>query len=424
MRKEVSLKYKLMYGERSNLGNHHRKPFGPGKEQMKIRIVFVDDDPKMLAGLQKRFRGMRNEWEMTFAGSGQEALEILQREAFHILVTDMRMPGMDGAELLRRVEKLYPHIVRIILSENSDAEMILKSAGPAHQCLSKPCDAGKLKMAVARAGTMRSLLKNEALINLISGIETLPSLPSLYTEVVNEANSPNGSLNKVGEIISKDVGMSAKILQLVNSSFFGLPSHVNSPIRAVCLLGLETIKSLIISVKIFSQFNRSGLSGFPISRLWNHSIATGIIARGMATQKDAGQNRIDEAFMAGLLHDVGKLILLDRLPQQYLEITAMEKSLRCPLWEAEQKVLGTTHAQVGAYLMGIWGLSESIVEALAYHHCPSKCPNESFSTLTAVHLANSVEHESSTGSSLNRLDFQYLEKLGIDDQGRDMAGTA
>jgi HD-like signal output (HDOD) protein len=256
---------------------------------------------------------------------------------------------------------------------------------------------------------------------VISGIESLPSLPALYKEVVEEATSPNGSLNRVGEIMSRDVAMSAKILQIVNSSFFGLPQHVTTPIRAVNLLGLEIVKSLILSVKIFSQFGRSELPGYSMTNLWNHSISTGIVAKAIAKEGGIGTGMLDEAFAAGLLHDVGKLVLLDELPEKCSEISEIVSSANCRLWEAEQEILGTTHAQIGAYLMGIWGLSESSVEAIAFHHCPCKCPNEGFSTLTAVHMANHIVHHNPAldRDLMTGLDREYMERLDIADRVED-----
>ena len=229
-------------------------------------------------------------------------------------------------------------------------------------------------------------------------------------------SSQDGSLARVGDIISKDVGMSAKLIQLVNSAFFGLPTRVSSTVRAVNLLGLETIKTLILTIKIFSQFDRAGLPCYSISSLLDHSISTGIFARSIAAQEDLGQNRIDEAFMAGMLHDIGKLILLDKLPERRLEISDACNSSACCLWEAEQNVLGTTHAQIGAYLMGIWGLPESLVEAIAFHHCPGTCSNRSFGTLAVIHLANSAEHCAHGEKSTKRLDLSYLEELEIGDR--------
>ena len=380
---------------------------------MKKRILFVDDEYKVLDGLRKRLRGMRSEWEMEFAASGQEALEVLKGKSFHVVATDMRMPGMDGCQLLERVKNLHPQVVRIIFSEYSDKDLILNSAGLTHQFLAKPCDAQALKKTLGRACAVRELLEDESLINVISKIESLPSLPSLYQEVLEEVNSPNGSLARVGEIISTDVGMSAKLLQLVNSAFFGLPAPVSSTVRAVNLLGLETIKTLILTIKIFSQFDCAGLPSYFISSLLDHSISTGILARSIATQEDLEQNQIDQAFMAGLLHDIGKLILLDKLPSKCLEISDAVNSGDYQLWEAEQKVLGTSHAQVGAYLMGIWGFPESVVEAIAFHHCPSKCSNCSFGVLSVIHLANASEHDGHAKNNGNRLDTDYLDKLGI-----------
>lgn len=379
--------------------------------RMKKKILFVDDESNVLEGLQRILRSMRSEWEMEFAVSGQQALHILGSKPFDVVVTDMRMPGMDGCQLLEKVKVVHPQIVRIILSGYSDRDLIFSSVGLAHQFLSKPCDAATLKATVSRACAMRELLEDEFLIKIVSRIESLPSLPSLYKEVLEEVDSENGSLEKIAGIISKDAGMSAKLLQLVNSAFFGLPARVNSILRAVNLLGIETIKTLILSVKIFSQFDRPGL--LSVSKLWEHSLLTGMIARSIATQEDLGQNQIDEAFTGGLLHDLGKLILLDKLPKKSAEAADLSTATGRPIWEAEQRLLGTTHAQVGAYLIGIWGLSESLVEAIAFHHCPGKCSNGSFSTLSAVHLANAAEHGDRGQSNKDRLDSDYLKKLGI-----------
>lgn len=385
---------------------------------MKRRILFVDDEPVLLDGLKRMLRGMRDQWEMTFAVSAEAALEIIKCKPVDVVVTDVRMPGMDGVQLLSQVRDLYPQTVRIILSGTNDKDLIFKSIGSAHQYLSKPCEGETLRATISRACTLRGLLDDKSLVSVVSGIESLPSLPALYEEVVEEANSPNGSLNRVGEIISRDVGMSAKILKIVNSSFFGLPQHVTTPVRAVNLLGLEIVKSLILSVKIFSQFGRSELPGYSIANLWNHSISTGILAKAIAKEVGIGKDLLDEAFTAGLLHDVGKLVVLDELPEKCGEINEMVNSAHCPLWEAEQAILGTTHAQIGAYLMGIWGLSESGVEAIAFHHCPAGCPNQGLSTLTAVYLANNIVHYNPAldRDLMTGLDREYLERLGIADR--------
>lgn len=378
---------------------------------MKKKILFVDDEANVLDGLRRILRDMRGQWEMEFAASGQQAIEILGSRAFDVVVTDIRMPGMDGRQLLEKVKQSYPQMVRIILSGHSEKDLIFSSVGLAHQFLSKPCDIETLRATVARACAMRELLEDEYLLEVVSSIDVLPSLPSVYKDVIEEVNSEDGSLEKIGEIISKDAGMSAKLLQLVSSAFFGLPERSKSIARAVNLLGIEIIKTLILSVSIFSQYESSGLAS--ISTLWDHSLETGMIAKNIATNQKLDK---DEAFLAGLLHDVGKLILLDKLPQKCEEAANLSKTGACSIWEAEQTVLKTTHAHIGAYLMGIWGLSGTLVEAIALHHCPGKCSNSTFGTLTAVHLADWAEHSRRAEAGKYGLDKEYLNKLGLSEK--------
>ncbi len=382
------------------------------------RILFVDDESMVLDGLRRMLRGMRNEWEMEFVASGHDAMEVLAGRQFDVIITDMRMPGMDGCQLLNHVKDLHPRVVRIVLSGQSDKEMVLKSVGPAHQFLSKPCDAETLRATVVRVCSMRTLLEDEALIKVVSGMESLPSLPQLYTEVVSEVNSADGSLNRIGEIISKDSGMCAKILQLVNSAFFGLPRQVTSSIKAVQFLGLDTVKALILSAKVFSTSSHSDFAHYSVDELWRHSLGTGLCAKAIAKMENWGQEVIEEVFTAGLLHDVGKLILVDKFPAKCLEVVKRIND-ETHLYEAELDIFGTTHAQVGAYLLGIWGLSGEIIKAVAWHHTPSSCPSPFPSVLAAVHLADFFDCERPSSlevKSLPQLDIQYLDSLGITDR--------
>lgn len=208
---------------------------------MKLSVLFVDDEPHVLQGLQRMMRSMRQEWEIITAGGGLEALDLLSRKPVDVVVTDMRMPGMDGTQLLNEIKNSYPQIVRIILSGQSDREMILKSVRPAHQYLAKPCNDEILKSTIERSCWLRDLLADNSLKQLISRIDSLPSLPTLYLEILRELESPYSSMQKIGEIISRDIGMTAKILQMVNSAFFGFRRHIASPAEAAELLGLETI---------------------------------------------------------------------------------------------------------------------------------------------------------------------------------------
>ncbi len=380
------------------------------------RILFVDDEPNVLDGLRRMLRPMRMEWETAFALGGEEALATLAEKRFDVVVSDMRMPGMDGAQLLTEVKRRYPEIVRIVLSGHSEKETVFRSVGPAHQYIAKPCDTKQLKKIITQACALRDLLSEDSLRDLVSQMSTIPSLPQAYADILGELQSPDASIKRVGEIVSKDVGMTAKILQLVNSAFFGLRHHVSSPSQAASFLGVDTLKSLVLSVHIFSQLDDVKIEGFSLDRLWNHSAATGALAKRIAAAEGCAEQLCDHALMAGLLHDAGKLVIAANLPERYSGVLASVEDEGLELWEAERKILTNTHAEVGAYLLGLWGLPDPIVEAVAFHHSPSKCLEEKFAPLTAVHAANALEHEPSDAGedpNASRLDTEYLGQLGL-----------
>ena len=214
---------------------------------------------------------------------------LLEGEPFDVIVTDMRMSDMDGAGLLREVQRRYPKMVRIILSGLSSHEMIVKAAGSAHQFLLKPCEPELLKRTINRSCTLRDLLENEALEQIVSQTESLPSLPELYCKLMEEIKASKGSIRRVGEIIETDLSMSAKVVQLVSSAFFGLPRKVSRPSEAVMLLGLDTVKALALTNGLFSMFDESTLSFIPIKNIYEHSMKTGSIAREIARMEGAGQ---------------------------------------------------------------------------------------------------------------------------------------
>jgi len=384
---------------------------------MKKQVLFVDDDLMILEGLKRMLRGLRSEWDMTFVNCGSEALEKMSAGAFDVIVTDMRMPEINGAQLLDEVKNRYPHIVRVILSGQSDNEMAMQTVKSAHQYLAKPCDADALKSVISRAFALRDLLVQEGLKRLLSQMESLPSLPSLYTQVVELIQSPDSSIKRIGEVIAQDLAMTTKILQLVNSAFFGIPRHISSPSQAAGLLGLDTIKALILTIGIFSKFEQKQFDHFGIETLWNHSIKTGAIAKKVADNEGADKYLSDNAFMAGLLHDVGKLVLVVNVPDKYEEVIETKKDKNISLNQAEQSVFGTSHAEVGAYLAGLWGLPDAIVEAVAFHHRPKECLSDDMIPMTFVHIADGMEHhgngESSIEKMLSTLDYSYLEKLNL-----------
>lgn len=380
----------------------------------------MDDERNVLDGLRRMLRSMRNEWEMEFVESGERALELLAGKSFDMIVVDMRMPGMDGLQLLNAVRDRRPDMVRIILSGYADQEMTMQSVRVAHQLLSKPCEPEVLKTTIGRAFALRDILRDESLLRVVSRIESLPAMPSIYMEVLEELNSPNASAHTVTAIISKDLGITSKILHVANSAFFGVHSSTNSLDRAITLLGLETVAALVAIVQVFSAQKTGGARGFSISTLWSHSIKTGVLAKAIATAENQPQGTIDESFTAGLLHDVGRLVLAVSLPEAYERSLALASETGRPIVEVEREVVGATHAEVGAYLMGLWGLSDGIVEAIAFHHTPRDCMARSFCPLAAVHVANCLSGDPGLPNGMPvanaSIDCKHLADLGLSDR--------
>jgi HD-like signal output (HDOD) protein len=333
---------------------------------------------------------------------------------------------MDGTELLARVKELYPGVVRIVLSGQSDRDLTLKSAVSAHQYLSKPCDAESLKVTIARAVALKTAFTDPSLQALVSGAGTLPSIPSLYVELMNKLESPDACAQDVANIIAKDPAMTAKILQLSNSAFFGLRRRMCDPRDAVLYLGLDTLKALALSVKVFSQFTVRPLSRFSIDDLGKHTILTGILARRIAIAEGLSKQSVEDSFMAGLLHDIGKLVLVATAPGKYEQAMKLVEANGIHPRDAERRVFGTTHSEIGTYLLWLWGLPDSVVEAVAYHHEPDRCPARRLGPLTAVHAANVLAHQSGAAKTevpangldksridIPELDTEYLDQLGL-----------
>jgi HD-like signal output (HDOD) protein len=382
---------------------------------MKKRILFVDDEEFALRGLDRLLRSMRDEWDMEFVDSGDKALASMAEAHFDVIVSDMRMPGMNGAELLNEVMKRHPKTVRLILSGYADRDLILKCVGSTHQYLAKPCDAKTLKMTVRRAAHLEESLKSEALRLLVNRCSVLPSVPALYSEIVEILQDPEADVETVGAIMVKDVAMTAKILKLVNSAFFGLGNEISSPGEAVAYLGTDTIKSLILVTHAFSNAVIR-VDGFSMESLWTHSLEVSNAAKAVAFYEGAEKKLIDEAFAAGLLHDVGKLVFAVNLPQEYQQAISLAREKKFSLADAEKQIFGANHADVGAYLLGLWGLPVPVVEAIALHHQPEMTLLRSFSPLTAVHVGNafaSAEYPSITGIPASELDLNYLSTIGL-----------
>jgi len=384
----------------------------------KKTILFVDDEPNILAGLRRMLRSMRKSMHFEFAENGQAALELMAARPVDVVVSDMRMPGMDGAALLSTIQKEYPHAIRIMLTGQADDEAIMRTVGVVHQFLAKPADPDILKQVINRASALQDLMADDRLKQLVSSVGSLPSLPETYARLQQVIKDPEAGLDEVAAVIEQDLAMSAKVLQLVNSAFFGLYRHIESPGRAVSLLGLDTIKALVLGVGVFSEMQAVPSRIYNVSRLWDHSLACAAFAKAIAADSD-NRELTDNAFIAGLLHDVGKLLLISRMGREFEQAVLLAREEEITLNEAEHRVFGAGHGDVGGYLIGIWGLPGAVVEAITFHHRLDSYPEPDLSPALAVQVADWIDyqlHPERIVGAPPLLDEHLLTQLGLSDR--------
>lgn len=360
-----------------------------------MRVLFVDDDANILRSFKRLLMGLGAGIHGSFATDGANALDMLTTQEFDVVVADMRMPVMSGAELLSNVQKLYPGVVRIILSGQSDQKAMLDSVKPAHQFLSKPCTSEHMLATLKEAMRLKSILANESIRSSVAQIGSLPSLPAIYEEFMAEVRKDNYSNTRLGAIVARDMAMTANLLKVINSSYFGLSRTIETPADAINYLGLEMVKSLILGVHLFSELKGCPEIGISLPLLWDHSMRTANLVKCLTEQLAMDKKQIGACYLAGILHDIGKLILVDKCCEEYAKAVEFANRENVCIYDAEKAVLGCTHAEVGAYLIGLWSLPAEVVDAITHHHTPAESGIRSiYHPLPLVHMANAMDHQS------------------------------
>jgi HD-like signal output (HDOD) protein/ActR/RegA family two-component response regulator len=335
---------------------------------MQPSILFVDDDPNVLQGLRRLLHHKRADWRMAFAASGKEALAMMAAAPVDVLISDMRMPEVDGAALLAETARRHPGTIRFILSGQSSKESLFRAVGPCHQYLSKPCEGKVLEERVENALALRRRLRDPRLRAVIGGLGFLPTLPATYSALQAEFEAGQARQERIEAILARDPGLAAKLLQIANSAYFQRAREIHSVWQAVNFLGYDVVRTLALSYGVGSQFKRQQIGDMPIAELIGHGLAVGGVARAIARAERLPPQTIEDCFSAGILHDLGILILADNFAERYTPVVAATQREEISLHEAERAAFGVSHADIGAYLLGTWGLPDSLVQAVADHH--------------------------------------------------------
>ncbi|MBA3848002.1 MAG: HDOD domain-containing protein [Planctomycetes bacterium] len=375
----------------------------------RLAVLFVDDEPRILEGIGRMLRGMRDLWDMRFANDGAAALRELERAPANVVVTDMRMPGMTGADLLEQVKSRWPETVRIVLSGQTDRALVNRVVQCAHQCLGKPCAPDLLRSTIERSCALRALVADPAIRRLAGAVEALPSVPAVYDDLMAVIADENASVADAAAIVARDPAMSAKLLQVVNSAFFGLGRKISHPGDAATLLGFDALRALVLTANAFQSLSAGSALA---DELWRHAMEVSGACRLIARAERLDRSLADHAFMAGMLHDAGQLLYEQRMPGTYAHLVRASRDRGVRLDAAEEALLHVSHASLGGYLLSLWGLPDAIIEAVAFHHSPLRGPVPALGALAILHVADGLVEDPSGAS----LDTAYLAAVGTSDR--------
>jgi len=380
------------------------------------RILFVDDEPRIISGVCRMMRSVRAEWETFGTSVSPEALDIVARDDIDVIVSDMRMPGMMGCDLLEAVRKRHPRTIRLALSGQASKVDVDTCVGLAHRFLSKPCPAQTLKEALDRARILVGMPLGDGLKGILGSLQALPSEPGAYERLQHVVQAKGPTVQAVTDAVSHDVGMSLRILQLLSSSFYAARIGVMSPARQVEFLGVNVLRRLAGLPAAFCRCSRPEGRHVSLARQCHHAGTVADFARRIAQTENAPQGAADDVYAAGLLHDVGKVVWITQLPEAYDAALALVKERRIDPLEAEYQTLEAMHTLAGAYLIGLWGLPDAVMEAAAFHHTPLDATDAGLIPTVMVHAADVLAHElagAAEGMDPPELDEAALREAGL-----------
>jgi HD-like signal output (HDOD) protein/CheY-like chemotaxis protein len=388
---------------------------------MRTRVLFVDDDPLIRAALERSCRRCAKHWEIAAATCATEALARMAERPFDVVVSDLHMPEMDGADFLEQIATRFPSTARLVLSGYAEEAIARKAAHFAHRYLSKPTNVPDLIVAVDQAAAWQRTICNRALHQALTSCKTLPTPPALYTQIVAATQSETTDVGEIAKLVEKDISLSAKLLQLINSSFFGIGRRISLVEQAISLLGMVRLRGLLLAEEIFRKFDSHGLlPESSLTALWRHAALVSETSMRISLLEKQTGDRPEQAYTAGLLHDLGILFLAAQSPEAFVAIREEAARGESSVWQIESRVLGVTHADLGGALLSLWGLPPRIVEGVTYHHGPTQSDYGGLCAVSTVHAADAFVSQllgydglPQFSACLPVLDEQHLANIGM-----------
>jgi HD-like signal output (HDOD) protein len=371
-----------------------------------IRVLFVDDEQELLEGLRDLLRPRRREWRMDFALGAHAALDKLDEHTYDVVITDMRMPGMDGAALLAEVQQRQPNAIRVVLSGYAEAAAVMRAARVAHRFIGKPCDPAELTRMIERSVALGALTAKEGLRRAAVRATDLPRLPELHRRLVALLDDGDATLEDAATLVEQDIVVCARVLQLANCAFFNRSRPVTGVHEAVAYVGLQTLSAMTLAAGAAAELRPAReIPGFTLEHVQTHGAQVARIARRLVSDP----RMQDDAVAAAMLHDIGLLILAVEEPEYLAAVLAAAQDEGRAAVEIEYEWRGISHAEVGAHLLALWGLPHELVEAVAFHHRPDHAPRPALDAVAAVYIADALVRD-------EPLDEDYIAALGVQER--------
>lgn len=369
-----------------------------------------------------------NSWFVNYVDCSEELLERIEQYHYDILIIGIPADAEQTVSALGEIIRLRPDAVRIVVASNLSPTLTARVAEVAHSSLPFDCTHAQVSCAVERALKVIGLIQRPEIKRVIGGIKRLPSLPAIYEKLNQALMSGHANANDISEILEQDPAMAAKVLQLVNSAFFGLERQIYRLNEAVTILGLRLIRDLALSSHLFEALPSGyGWDSLSFEQIHQRSLLVARLAQDISRSVGADRNTQAQAFLAGLLSDFGMLLLANHDPEGYRKVVGLSGEMQQPLYVVEKMHIGVSHAEAGAYLLGLWNLPPAVIEAVLFHHFPASSASDEFQPLTAVHAADALLAPVSSAYDAkisSQLALKYLERLGVEHKLNDWQALA
>ncbi len=387
---------------------------------MRARLLFIDHDPAVLDAYRQALASMSTLWTIDCVQSKSEAVAAATQNPPDILVAALEADEEKDLDALSQISKAAPHAHAFIAINEERTARLQATLETNWRYLPRPCPADRLLFECQRCLALDSWLENPLIKEIVASRAEFQSLPPLYLKIVSLINSPHASTDQIAEAISTDLAFSSKVLETVNSSFYAFEDKVSDIAEAVSILGLDSIKNLALAIQLFNRAGQSAERHALVNELWHHSVSVAVVARRISLYETEDSKSAEEAYSAGLLHDIGKLVLLDAAPEAFAEARHLSRDDSIPLWQAETQTIGCNHAELGAYLLATWDLPEALSEAAALHHQPVNRCRSGFPAVAAVYVANTIVRQRGNANHPDAIpDQDFLVGIGKTDSWED-----